>query len=241
MAKKTAAKTKEKRNGAGRTEAQERARVDRVIECADTQRAAITEQVKRRRAGQPPAYTSPLLLACRLADYIRTAYEQESPILMNGMYRAAGLTERTWYDYQRGDRDHITDSVLTEDGTPLQSREGPQAVEKIIARYLSDNALYPYLWQVYTGLNPAEIDAESMRDYFTEERANKNYRSTYSQIIQNARANLHTDVEKHLIGGKIGDIMRAKVILGWQDERTTVHRIDMDRSEKEERLTLLEG
>lgn len=233
------AKTATKKNRAGRTRDEEYARVDKWIEFSEAQRAEITSQVKKAQASRPPAYTSPVLFACRLAAYIRDCYEQGAPILVNGFYRASGLPERTWYDYQRGDRDHITDKVLTQDGRPLQSREGEEAVQKAIASFMADDTIFPYLYQVYTGIPPADTD--TARDYFVEELNSSSYRSCFSQIAQNARLNLHADVEQHLVGGKIGDIMRAKVILGWQDEKTTVHRIELDNGEKEERLTLLEG
>lgn len=58
----------------------------------------------------------------------------------------------------------------------------------------------------------------------------------YSELSKHARALLGEDVERRLaVHGKVGDIMRAKVLLGWQDERTETRRIEIASKEDSKR------
>lgn len=174
-----------------------------------------------RQAQAPPAYVDPELMAWRLAEYMQAQDTAGKPYLICGMYRALGISPSTWADYASGSKDSKTYKLIV-DGIPLVSREGDTSY--IISAYRDKADLYPYMHYLCTG-TALPAGSEYTRQIIDQMLAGQQF--CFSQIIKNALLPLHEDVESRLPRGTIGDIMRAKVILGWQDERTVTHKAEI--------------
>ena len=172
-------------------------------------------------------YTDPELMAWRLAEYFYKCYEKEEPLLLSGLYQALGTNRFRYAEYMRGDKDHCIDKDSL-------SREGD--VSDYLKIYRERDELYPYFVYVWYGTIPPQGSDCTRR---VMAAIDDKWNVGFSMLLENARLILETDVEKRLIGGKVGDIMRAKVILGWQDEKVTVNKLELPKKEKEERLEKL--
>lgn len=177
----------------------------------------LQEQAKKI-ASRPPAYTNAELMAWRLSEYIYTQMSKDAPLTVNGFYRSLGIDKRAYMDYESGDRDGKTDRIVV-DGIRYVSREGN--VEPILEAYRDKLELYPYcayLAGVFVPTN-SRIDLTDIVESLDD--------ALFSEVLQRARLLLNEGVETRVVGGSVGDIMRAKVILGWQDEKTTIHKVDV--------------
>lgn len=182
-------------------------------------------------AHRPPRYTDPELMAWRLAEYIYIqAEELHDPLTINGMQRAVGLQDVAFREYQAGQKDHVKGDIIDETGRRVASQEG-YLVDKYIKHYRSQSHLYTYMLFVLQGSLPPSSIEISIDDIMSLAED-----TVYSQIIQNSRLLLNEDIEKCLHKGGIGDIMRAKVVLGWQDERHVVQRTEIASDEQAKRL-----
>ena len=182
-------------------------------------------------AHRPPRYTSPELMAWRLAEYIYIqAEENHEPLTVNGLQRAVGLQDVAFREYQAGQKDHIKGDIVDEMGRRVTSQEG-LLVDKYIGHYRQETYLYPYITFILCGSIPPKDYLITIDDVVSLLQD-----ATYSQIIQNSRLLLNEDIEKSLHKGGIGDIMRAKVVLGWQDERHVVQRTEIASDEQAKRL-----
>lgn len=184
------------------------------------QRRAQTKGL--RQSARPPAYVDPELMAWRLAEYAHRIYAGKKPPTVSGMQRALGINADTWSAYRDGARDEQTYKVVV-DGIPLQSREGDTS--GLVSTYRAKPELYPYMYYLCTGTALPE-GAEYTRQIMDAMLARQQI--IFSETLKNALLILREDVESRLPRGTVGDIMRAKVILGWQDERqqTVVHTLD---------------
>ena len=179
-----------------------------------------------RQSARPPAYVDPELMAWRLSEYMYTIYTDKKPPTVSGMQRALGVTADTWGTYRDGSRDEQTYKIVV-DGIPLQSREGDTS--GTVSTYRGKPELYPYMHYICTGTALPE-GAEYTRQIIDEMLAYQQL--TFSDALKNALLILREDVESRLPRGTVGDIMRAKVILGWQDERTVTTRHELCTAEE---------
>lgn len=186
---------------------------------------------EKASAVQPPKYTSPELMAWRLAEYIYIqAEENHEPLTVNGLQRAVGLQDVAFREYQAGQKDHIKGDIVDEMGRRVVSQEG-LLVDKYIDHYRQQDYLLPYITFILCGSIPPKDYLITIDDILPALQS-----TVYSQIIENSRLLLNEDIEKCLHKGGIGDIMRAKVVLGWQDERHVVQRTEIASDEQAKRL-----
>lgn len=171
-----------------------------------------------------PAYNNAELLAWRLAEYFYKKSMDKNVFTHTGLQRAAGLKSTAWFEYRNGLRDGNA-------GTDVKCREQDDVIKRFIKSYRNMEYLFPYYYYIVLGIMPPDGNQVVLTEIMPPE--------TFSEVISNAEMILHESVEERLVGGKVGDIMRAKVILGWQDEKTVKHSIGLSANEQDQRLKAL--
>lgn len=199
-------------------------------------------EVKKTMAGRPTAYVNPELFAWRLAEYFMLQEKDNGVITVAGMARALGVDNCLFERYAQGKRDIYSRPLYDKFGARRQGREPEDRVREFIRIYRFKEELYPYYGYLTMGTIPPAGEQIALADLPTVDsdtlRINPVCKTHdqylwFSEIGKNAKALLYESVERGLAtSGKIGDIMRAKVVLGWQDERTETHKIEVATKEE---------
>ena len=193
---------------------------------------------KQKMAVKPPAYNRPELLAWRLSEYLQRQAESGGSILVYGLYRSAGISAETWTDYEHGSRDANTIYSIGDGDKLLHSREDEDVQATYIATYRQRQELHPYMLYICTGTIAPTDSTISLDTLYTEtnirlelghETFGKMLKADiyYSEICKNARMFLYENVENNLIGGKLGDVVRANNILGWSQTKEEKHTFEI--------------
>lgn len=166
------------------------------------------------------AYSNPELMAWRLAEYIFQTYTNERKLTLNGMCRALLISESTLNKYANGEFDEYTEKNLNTNTREYKGREKDCKYD--ILEYRQMQELFPYISYLIGRTSKAQNIKDILSVFNSDEPP------TYSDILGNARLILNEEVEELLADkGHLGSIMRAKVILKWQDETVTTRRYEV--------------
>lgn len=190
--------------------------------------------------GKRPAYTDGALIAWRLAKYFYACDQSDGdkPYTETGLAVALMVDGTTVHDYQSGARDHLS-------GRAVDSREGTDTdIDRLIARYSSRQELLPY-YAYLIGADIADIDnytgtgipeADSANSDLVDFDSGKTV-ILLSVPVKKARQLVTMQREERLAKqGKVGNIFEMKAREGWQDEKVTVHKLELPQEEKTARL-----
>lgn len=225
-----------------RTAKTDKARTAKIAKTIKDKTAQIHAERERKKErltqGRPPKYKSARALAYKLAEYMHKCDNtivdadkgKTEPYTLTGLQVAVGMDGGTYSRYEQGEHDHaiidvvvqVTDGQIIEDN----SRIYPQEVEYIRDCEQRDE-LRPYFDALYT---PSQVVEEI---YF-------------SKVMQKARQLVQQQAELRLyMRGSVADIFTLKSKYGWQEEQTTVHRLEIATSEDArqalEELRLISG
>ena len=184
---------------------------------------AKAEQVtQERRQGKPLKYDSSKLLAFRFSEYFyncdHTIIDQEKnrtqPYTLTGLQLAAGLTGSAWIKYAGGEYDNKVSEHTKQNNNGEWIEYNIQDNNKI--------ALYDYEQR-------QELDGYMQFLY-----DNGDYTAIlYTKIIEKARLLVQEQAENRLyIQGRVADIFTLKSQYGWQEQNTTVHRLEIATPEQ---------
>ena len=199
-------------------------RVEKSTATQKTKTALMDEQAERilTRQGKKLKYDSSKLFAYKIAEYFyncdATIIDQEKnktePYTLTGIQKAIGLYGGSFQKYIHGEHDkNITEHVKeTTDGIWIECNLQDTTKSQL---YDYDNRadLIPYMNYLYDNTDMTAI--------------------LYSTIYQKARLMVQEQAEKRLyIRGSVADIFTLKSKYGWQEQNTTVHRLEIATPEQ---------
>ena len=186
------------------------------------------------RQGKPLKYDSPKLFAYKIADYfskcdntiIDIEKNKTEPYTLTGIQKAVGMWGGSWLKYINGEHDkNVTEHVKeTTDGILIEYNL-KDTTKCALFDYDNRADLSPYMNYLYDNTDLTAI--------------------LYSNIYKKARLMVQEQAEKRLyIRGSVADIFTLKSKYGWQEQQTTVHRLEIATPEQAKRaleeLQLLE-
>lgn len=182
---------------------------------------ARAEEILKRQ-GKKLKYDSSKLFAYKIADYfsqcdntiIDIEKNKTEPYTLTGIQKAIGLWGSSFQNYIHGEHDkNITEHTReTEDGYYIECNL-KETTKSALYDYEMRADLTPYMECLYDN-----TDLNSLR---------------YSTIYQKARLMVQEQAEKRLyIRGSVADIFTLKSKYGWQEQQTTVHRLEIATPEQ---------
>ena len=199
-------------------------RVEKSTATQKTKTALMDEQAERilTRQGKKLKYDSSKLFAYKIAEYfyncdatiIDPEKNKTEPYTLTGIQKAIGLYGGSFQKYIHGEHDkNITEHVKeTTDGIWIECNLQDTTKSQL---YDYDNRadLIPYMNYLYDNTDMTAI--------------------LYSTIYQKARLMVQEQAEKRLyIRGSVADIFTLKSKYGWQEQNTTVHRLEIATPEQ---------
>lgn len=177
------------------------------------------------RQGKKLKYDSSKLFAYKIAEYfsqcdntiIDIEKNKTEPYTLTGIQKAIGLYGGSWQKYIHGEHDkNITEHIKeTTDGIYIECNLQDTTKSQL---YDYDNRadLVSYMQYLYDNTDINAI--------------------LYSTIYQKARLMVQEQAEKRLyIRGSVADIFTLKSKYGWQEQQTTVHRLEIATPEQAKR------
>lgn len=179
-------------------------------------------KAKRERLGRPPVFLSSKALACSLAQYFykcdNTIIDAEKgktePYTLTGIQLALGMDNKTYQRYKTGDQDARLVDIVRDTGNGLieDVSQLPDNEKVLLCDVEHDPDVMQYVNRIY--------DNRTLEGIY------------YSTIIKKARQLVQQQAELRLyIRGSVADIFTLKSQYGWQEQNTTVHRVEIATSE----------
>ncbi len=199
-------------------------RTEKISRTIKAKTARIKEERTQKTQGRPPLYKSSKAYAYKLAVYfyncdnniIDAEKGKTEPYTLTGLELATGMTHGTAQRYKDGTYNHIVidNTKRTEEGF-----------------YIEDISL------IYDKEKAFIYECEQNQDllkYFNFLYDNGDIEQLYfSTIYEKARMLTENQAEKRLyIRGSVADIFTLKSKYGWQEQQTTVHRVEIATSEE---------
>ena len=202
-------------------------RVRKSTATQKTKTALMDEQAERilTRQGKKLKYDSSKLFAYKIADYfnkcdntiVDTEKNKTEPYTLTGIQKAIGLYGGAWQKYVHGEHDKSVAEHIKEttDGIYIECNLQDTTKSRLYD-YETRADLTPYMQYLYDNTDINAI--------------------LYSSIYQKARLMVQEQAEKRLyIRGSVADIFTLKSKYGWQEQNTTVHRLEIATPEQAKR------